>query len=87
MTGLTVGRMLVRKRLDGDGQLVQVSGQFSSVSFLLLQILMCCEESTDNKTCEIPAQISCNTGIISEEEQLFSWVETVIKIQNKELSD
>ena len=48
---------------------------------------MCCEESTDNKTCEIPAQISCNTGIISEEEQLFSWVGTVIKVQNKELSD
>lgn len=34
MTGLTVGRMLVSKRLDGDSQLVQVSGQFSSASFL-----------------------------------------------------
>lgn len=31
-------------------QLVQVSGQFSSASFLLLQTLMCYEESTDNKT-------------------------------------
>lgn len=78
--------MLVRKRLDGGSQLDKVSSQFSSASFLLLQTLMCCEESTDNKTCEILVQISCNIGIISEEEQLFSWVGTVIKVQN-ELSD
>lgn len=31
-------------------QLVQVSGQFSSASYLLLQTLMCYEESTDNNT-------------------------------------
>lgn len=65
---------------------MQVSGQCSSALFLLLHIWMCCEESTDNKSCEIPAQISCNIGIISEEEQLFSWLGTVIKVQNKELS-
>lgn len=84
VTGLTAGRMLVRKCLES--QLVQVSGQVSSASFLLLQTL-CCKENSDNKTCEIPAHISCNTGTISEEEQLFSGVGTVIQVQNKEMSD
>lgn len=83
MTGLMVGRMLVRSTLQetaGTGKwLIQ------SASLLLLQTLVCVEESTDNKTCEIPAQISCNSGIIWEEEQPLSWVGTLIKVQNKEL--
>lgn len=55
-------------------QLVPVSVQFTSASYLLLQTLMCYEESTDNKTYDFSTDFLQNWN--NFEEQLFSWVIT-----------